>query len=640
MLFEDPKHPYNPAARVNPRRRQHNLISPDDKKQIDKGVKLVKAAKRAETLHAMGHQAAGWFVSPRVSGALVGRAKEKSIDREDRKLDRKERRRRMKKQKQLGEARASKTNWWQKANQGVKTGLNKAKEYGVENPIAGTALSLGAGIGIQTAATLGTHYLTHKAQMRNPVYAAQTRELALDRKLRRGSFTPMKKRVAQAQGQTQGQQGKSVSPQPDMNPQPQTHGQGSGHDPTQALKDPILPSQAGTAGNKKGKGKNKGAGKEDNNMDVTQAPDEARPWEKQSNKAIAKGHQPSNAHIAVMRGMDMNTVNSAGLAHSDKFKVGSNTKTNTRKESWDVASQVVERVDRLDEWAAQAGKVALTVAKSPIARKMATAAATSAAGTFAANKVQQKMDKKSPSVADDVIDIAANIYEVHPMLVKLGVQTAMGVAGGIGGAIGTRIGHAQLPKKKKPAPRPVGEGVGAGQLSNYEFNKHKTDTIQDVNKFDRNKRIERVSSSVRRSPKNFNAPRKRATDDPRIQRTEGLAARIADLLEMGVSQDVVKVGSAIDRGVTKTVGGAVRGAGRGASAYAHWLGQGQIPKKLAYTAAALYGAKKVKDAVVNNPRVLRKQAEYHRNRYNTAASRLSVAQEKAALKRRKRDAQS
>jgi hypothetical protein len=210
----------------------------------------------------------------------------------------------------------------------------------------------------------------------------------------------------------------------------------------------------------------------------------------------------------------------------------------------------------------------------------------------------------------------------------LGKTAAVGVAGGIGQSIGNRLGNIG-------AKRPVAESIGAGALSGFELNPYKQ--MKDVNQYQRNQWISATQGKVRRSPRHFNSPRKRATDDPIPGAVkEMLRSRAAHITETSLQNNLSQIGSNIEAGVGKAVKGTVKGAAKGVGHWAKWAASGHTGKKLLYTAAALYGAKKVKDVVTGNKKYLQRKADRHREAYNDAMDRLQYKQDKEELRSRRR----
>jgi hypothetical protein len=460
---------------------------------------------------------------------------------------------------------------WTAPNQAVLRQMTRYKDYALDHPIAATGLGLATSAAVQGVVGAGAQYLNHKIAMKtNPNYEAETLRNIKDKKLKQGAYAPIN---PQALGRER------IAPQkPEL----------------EQFQKPIYPSHA----------------KPNTDVDKPNQPDEARPNGKFNQQAIKKGHQPQNAHIAVMRGMDMNTVNSAGLADSSKFKLNTETKTGTTKEDCGAVDAVFEMVDRLDEvapivsagvralgavakkglsaaarGASSAAKTAGThavagaaqtyganktqqhmdkkaaktesfvasrllqqidevypiiAAAAPHALNLGLTIAGAAGSTYAANKVQQHLDKKEMAKAqkqsnstpeqkqqtEETLNRVARLYEIVNTVKRASAKATLGmtkaasaVSGGLSNfnpAMSMAKKHAQKTLAKTESI--FGESVvGAGALSPYEYNRYRSKSLRDAMHSDRSQFVNSGPARVKRTPKNFNAPKKRATDDPKFR---------------------------------------------------------------------------------------------------------------------------
>ena len=195
---------------------------------------------------------------------------------------------------------------------------NKARSvqnFALEHPGQFAVGSVLASVGSQALMGIGSHYMQHRAKMKiDPNYAAQTYHFARQKATRTGEFAPILPSQA--------------SNKPQKNIQPDNHTpaeEGRGNVPTNK-KDP---------------------------------------------------HKRENAHMAIMRQgtMDMDKINSIGLAGSKNYKVPTRTQTGTQKEDCMGVDAAVSMVDRLDEfdWAGTAAKVGKAVKDfAPQAKKAAS----------------------------------------------------------------------------------------------------------------------------------------------------------------------------------------------------------------------------------------------------------------------------
>ena len=689
MLLEDPKHPFNPDAKVNPERKQRNLLSPEDKKHIKWLKKERFKARLGAVSHFAGNQAAAMYVTPVITRAAITRDITRDVAKREKKLN--------KQRIQEASAKLSKQGVWnnvkghyQKASQGVEKGLGKYAGWVKDHPIKAGGLAIAGNVAFQSAVNIGSHYTAHRAKMKDPMYAAQSYHLARERKNRTGAFTPLDQ-------------------------------------------DPIMPSHADYEQQKAQQQK-----QQTPKDPVATEPENARPGSKVSQQASQGGHGKEHAHMAVTRGMAMDKVNTAGK----NFKLNQTTKTNTRKEDCMAVDVVMEMVDDLEEFdiAGSINKVADAAKKfAPEARKAAgnlggelkktwgrakphlqkawgdtkqawkrrqmkgpvgenfrknkqksawghvknaysaargksvaehvieeaggiyewasavaaavrpaisavgkyvgkgaikkaaTSAAIDGGISFGMTKVQNALNKKNEDIlaSDVVVDTADRIYEVGTRLAaKVFARKAVrsGVEG-IGSGVGSMVGArlASVGQKK-----PQYEETAYGAKSEYEINPAKN--WKAARALKTNNWVDTVSTSMKTHPKNFNKPRHSANPQMKY---ESRHDRINRIIESSVANKPESFGSQVDKVGAKVathVGAALKSGakkvGKAAGSYYNWMETGSFKgraAKYAGTAAAVYGAHKLLQSRRTNRKYQQAKAEKHREGYNKAASNLDYA---------------